>query len=200
MFALYQLLKEGRLNDSFIGLYHYRRYLTEFENYSTFVKHINRRLGHRFKSQPYFILDENRASKLLSTEDSIIVPKPNQFKCTVYEHYRLWHYIQDLDIALKTLRDTDPSYETAITQLCNQTYLYSYNLFVMPRNLFCEYAEWLFGLLERIESQISTDGRDTYQKRVRAFLAERLFNIWLNHHAQHLTVLEKEVLLFEGAW
>ena len=29
MFALYQLLKEGRLSDSFIGMYHYRRYLTE---------------------------------------------------------------------------------------------------------------------------------------------------------------------------
>jgi hypothetical protein len=199
MFALYQLLKEGRLSDPFIGLFHYRRYLTEYKKYSTLVKRFNRKLRHQFKAQPYFILNESRASALLSTEYHIIVPKPNQFKFTVYEHYSIFHHIEDLDFALETVRITDPSYEAAIMQLCNQTYLYSYNLFVMPRNLFCEYAEWLFVLLERIESKISTDGRDNYQKRVPAFLAERLFNLWLIRHANRVRLIQMDVLLFEGA-
>jgi hypothetical protein len=199
LYALYQLLEEGRLNDSYIGLYHYRRYLTEYESYSTVIKRINRKLRHRFKTQPYFILNDNRARMLLSTEDTIIVPKPNHFNCTVYEHYRLCHHIQDLDIALQIIRDADPSYETAITLLCNQTYLHSYNMFIMHKSLFFEYTRWLFALLERIESQISTEGRNTYQKRVSAFLAERLFNLWLIRQATRIKLIEKEVLLFEGA-
>ena len=124
MFALYQLLKEGRLSDSFIGMYHYRRYLTEYENYSTFVNRINRRLRHRFKAKPYFILDGSRASELLSTENHIIVPKPNHFKSTVYEHYRSCHYIQDLDIALKIVLThpmKQPSLNYVIRPICIAT-------------------------------------------------------------------------------
>ena len=46
--------------------------------------------------------------------------------------------------------------------------------------------KWLFPILVSLETQIDISDRDTFQKRVFGFLAERLFNVFFNqaHRAQ----------------
>jgi hypothetical protein len=200
LYALHQLVKEGKRDDSIIGLYHYRRYLTERVLYSKLMNLLNRMLEPRLKAIPYGIMDAERAEALLRTEHTIILPKPNRYRLTMEQQYCKHHNPVDLEVALQVVVASDPSFAQAVAQFRAQKHLYCYNLFIMRKDLFCAYADWLFDMLARIEPRISSEARTGYQKRVPAFLAERLFNIWLNHHAHRLTVLEKEVLLFEGAW
>jgi len=200
MYALYQLLKEGNLDDSFLGLYHYRRYFTEHKLYALLSNRVNRLLDPRFKARPYHVLHSSRAESLLRTEHTIILPKPICFRINMEQQYRKFHFAQDLDRALRVVLEADSSYELAIAHFRTQKYLYTYNMFIMRKSLFCEYTEWLFDMLGRIEQQIPTQARIGYQKRVPAFLAERLFNVWLNRHADRLDLIEKDILLFEGAW
>ena len=53
------------------------------------------------------------------------------------------------------------------------------NMFVMKYDDFVNYCEWLFSVLAIVEKNIDINNRDTYQKRVFGFMAERLFNIWV---------------------
>ena len=57
-----------------------------------------------------------------------------------------------------------------------------YCMFIAKYEFFDKYFEWLFPLLFEAEKRIDISGYDAQQKRVLAFLAERLLNIYVYHH------------------
>jgi len=71
--------------------------------------------------------------------------------------------------------------------------LYLYNMFIMKKDLFQEYCDWLFDILFELEKKISTKDYDSYQKRVFGFLSERLFNIWLEYKKKDQNIRIKEL-------
>lgn len=62
---------------------------------------------------------------------------------------------------------------------------YFYNMFVMRKELFHGYAEWLFSILFEVESRIDLNHHAPYQKRVFGFMAERLLTVYI-HHCQRV--------------
>jgi hypothetical protein len=57
-----------------------------------------------------------------------------------------------------------------------------YCIFIARYELFNKYFEWLFPLLFEAEKRIDVSSYDDYQKRVMAFLAERLLNVYIYHN------------------
>lgn len=53
------------------------------------------------------------------------------------------------------------------------------NIFIMKKELFEEYCEWLFTILFELEKIVDISRYDTYQSRLYGFISERLFNIWI---------------------
>ena len=66
----------------------------------------------------------------------------------------------------------------------------------MKKNLFDTYCAWLFAILSELEKRIDLTGRSVYEKRVFGFLAERLFNVWLEK--QHIRKHELNVIFLEN--
>ena len=52
-------------------------------------------------------------------------------------------------------------------------------MFVMKYDEFVKYCEWLFAVLEKVEPLIPYQYYDNHQKRVFAFMAERLINVYV---------------------
>ena len=74
-------------------------------------------------------------------------------------------------------------YDMAIQVIKNKKAIYIANILIAKKELFDEYAAWLFDILFELEKQIQPEvlKRDDYQKRAYGFLSERLTLIFINH-------------------
>ena len=68
-------------------------------------------------------------------------------------------------------------------------------MFVMKKSLFDKYCLWLFDILFALEKEIDISEYDKYNKRIYGFLAERLFNVWIDK--QKLSFKEEKISFLE---
>lgn len=158
--ALYWIWKN--VTAEYIGLEHYRRFF-----YSK----------NCFKAKP---MSERQLLKKMGKYE-VVLPVKENFKCSVYEHFKKLHYINDLEICRQLIALKYPEYLKDFDFIMSERHISVCNMFVMPKPLMDEYCEWLFGILFEAEKKIDLSGRDAYQSRVFGFLSERLFNVWLKH-------------------
>lgn len=72
-------------------------------------------------------------------------------------------------------------------------------MFLLKRDLFNNYCEWLFDILDKAEKRIVVSD-DSYQKRVFGFLSERLFNIFVLKEIKenpNLKILRTKMAVFD---
>ena len=96
-----------------------------------------------------------------------------------YEHA---HVKGDLDKLEAVVKKLHPDYSDSFTRVMNRRQLYILNMFVMKKELFNEYCEWLFSILFELEKRIDISNYSVYDARIFGFLSERLFNVWLGNH------------------
>ena len=68
-------------------------------------------------------------------------------------------------------------------------------MFVMKKEKFDEYCQWLFTILFELEKRIDISNYNQYESRVFGFISERLFNVWLEKQA--LNTKEIDVVFLE---
>lgn len=166
-------------NIDYIGLVHYRRY---FKGKTPFLN--------------YKILSENEIDKLLVNYDVILPKKRNYYIETIYTHYANAHYSKDLDMTRKIIEIKYPRYLNEFDILMKGSKASMFNMFVMKKEHFMLYCEWLFDILETLEEEIDISNYSLFQQRVFGFIAELLLNVWVN--TQKLKIKELEVVHIEG--
>lgn len=155
------------LKTDYIGLCHYRRYFGK----SIHTKDIEKKKDAIFHRPDY--------EALLAKYDVILPKKRCYYIETVRSQYEHAHYKEDLDEVERIIAEKYPSYSDAFRKVMNRRSLYSLNMFVMKKSLFDAYAAWIFTILFAAEKKIDLTDRSEYQARAYGFLAERLFNVWL---------------------
>lgn len=63
--------------------------------------------------------------------------------------------------------------------MMKRTSAHMFNMFVMKKELFDEYAMWLFDILGEVEKQIDISEYSVQEARVFGYLAERLMDVWI---------------------
>jgi len=178
--ALYWAWKNDYFKEySHVGLVHYRRY---FKGSLPFGK--------------VSILSAEEIAEIMDEYDVILPRQRNYYIESVRSHYAHAHHEKDLDILESLIRAHTPEYSAAFTEVMGGTTLHLYNMFVMKKEDFYDYMEWLFALLTLLEQHIDTKSYDAYQARVFGFLSERLFNVWIIKH--QLRVKSLPVVNLEG--
>lgn len=167
-------------NADYVGLVHYRRYF--------------RGNGEKLKGKS--ILSEENVTELLKGYDCILPKKRNYFIESIYSHYKHAHHIQDLDATREILAEDYPEYIESFDKIMSGKTLHLYNMFVMKKADVDQYCAWLFDILFKLEEKIDISTYDNYQKRVFGFIAERLFNVWIEHHK--FKIKEVPVVNLEG--
>lgn len=156
--GLYWAWKNVR-NTEYIGLCHYRR---------------------------YFLNDKNsimtRADFLpILAEYQVIVSQPVTSKQCYRDSYADAHNIHDLEAVGRAISQLYPDCFPIFEEVLASTKLYCGNLFVTTKELFDDYAAWLFSVFDAASEEIDVSTYDDYHKRVYGFLSEQLLYVWIRY-------------------
>lgn len=172
-------------NPDFIGLMHYRRFFNFSEH--QYKENIYGQIEYPFFQDNFEALfGYNEADILkLAEQFDVITVKPTYIggEGNVFTHYKKYHHIKDYKVTLKILLEKFPEFNKAVKEYNNSKYAYFTNSFIMSKDLFNKYSEWLFSILFEADKFIK-NYKDTFDNRVMGFIAERLFGVYITYLKQ----------------
>lgn len=112
----------------------------------------------------------------------------------ISEQFSNVHRTNDLNEAINLL--SAKYVKTAQTYL-QQKNGYFYNMFIMKKELFFEYCDYLFGILMKIHKKTNYDKYSFYNQRMPGFVAERLTGIFIAQKEAEKFKLKKSKVLFD---
>lgn len=191
----------------FIGTGHYRRYFTTAP--ASLMRKIGKLLlyfiGLKKKRQGLWYVGNSKKwhDKILTmneiqsfmNEFDVILPQKKKFSYSVLEQYSRRHKKEDVILTREILKEKYPAYIQSFDAVFSDFEMYSFNMFILPWHLFDSYMNWLFNVLFELEKRSDINMADKYQKRVCAFMAERLQTVWIKQN--NLKIKELPVLYFK---
>ena len=192
--AIYWMWKNVDAN--FYGMMHYRRYLS-FENRFIYklkriiyifsrifyLKQIIDKLDMKELFQIKIYNEKVMKKEIIKMSKNvineiqkydIILPKKEIFNKSVYAQYKSAHIIEHLDKLLEIIKEEYPKmYPYYEKKIKKGKEIYPLNIFIMKKQYFYKYSEFVFDVLFKLERKIEVP-LDSYQKRVFGFLSERM--------------------------
>ena len=161
--GLYWLWKN--YDAEYYGLVHYRRYFSK-----------KKKGNDPFEN----ILTRAELESLLNETDIVLPKKREYFIETLYSHYAHTFYAEHLDVTREILQERCPDYVPAFDVVMKRTHAHIFNMFVMKKELFYSYCEWLYPILFELDKRIDTSEYDAFHKRYLGRVSERLLDVWLD--------------------
>lgn len=147
------------LKADYVGLAHYRR--------------------HFGKSRDK-VLDKATAEALLKKAD-VILPKQRKYYIeNLYSHYVNTLHADPLDKTFEIVKEKYPEYYPEMQKLHTRTSAHMFNMFIMKKEHFDNYCEWLFDILGELETRVDSTQYDTFHARFYGRVSELLLDVWLN--------------------
>ena len=153
-----------------VGLVHYRRYF--------YVK------------KPFSlenVAKEADFAKLLEKYDVIVPTKRNYYIESNYDHYVHAHPAEPLDKTREIIAADYPDYLPAFDMMMKRRSAHMFNMFVMKKEQFNDYCEFIFSVLSELEGEIDISGYSVQDQRVYGYISERLMDVWLYTTKQNYT-------------
>lgn len=97
----------------------------------------------------------------------------------------------DYTLLIDTVIKKHPEYKDAVERLENEQYRYFYHMFIMRRDLFFEYCDFVFPILFEIDSKIDYKNRGTRGGRVLGYLGEFLLSIFIFHKEREGKIIKE---------
>lgn len=155
-------------NPEWIGFMHYRRHFlfkdgsaSCYENDGIYDGYLDE-IGY----------SKERVEQILEGVD-FVTTRP-QYRTSLYEHYQRNHRIKDLETAIQILKEKYPGYARAADKYLQGQKAYFCNMFIFPKELFMQYAKWIFDILFQFEKQVDISNK-------RLFISEWLTGIFIQH-------------------
>lgn len=185
-------------NPDYIGFMHYRR-------------HLNFKIEKKYSTTQWGTIHHNRLDSLyikkfgLDSENIKTVVEQydiltgnawdvtNAGSKNNYDHYATSDkklHIKDYENALKILLEKYPEYKESVKIYNASKYGYYTNIFIMKRDIFHEYAEWLFDILFELEKKTDISKYDFQEARIYGYISEWLFGIWLTYQKSRYKIKE----------
>ncbi|WP_322923961.1 DUF4422 domain-containing protein [Paenibacillus campi] len=191
--ALYMIWKNNIWADcDYIGLFHYRRILSLHEQLNNQLPNYDLFEINELKDDyAKYGLTKQQIDQHMNHCD-VLLPKPKVFPNHVYDQYAQSkdHHSEHIDYALTYIQQYCAEYMDAARNVFYGNQVSLYNMFVMRATLFRQYCDWLFPLLQYVESKVDETLFNTQELRYIGFLTERLFNVFLAYQqqSQQLTI------------
>lgn len=152
----------------YFGLFHYRRILD--------------------------ISDED-LSRAASNHVDVILPFPTIHEPDIREHHARYINESDWEAMLLALKELQPAYAEAFTEIFGQEYLYNYNIIIAKRDILADYCSWLFPILERTEQLSTPKGRERADRYI-GYIGENLLTLYFMYHKKNFHIVHTgEIML-----
>ncbi|MEA5020606.1 MAG: DUF4422 domain-containing protein [Gordonibacter sp.] len=166
----------------YYGFFHYRRYLSFSEKKFSTNLFADASFDANDKETLASIgLEESRMREIIEQYD-FVLPERGRFSndLTMREQYdiAIQHRSEDLDCVLDIISERYPHMLDAANHYLDSTSGYFCNMFIMKKDLFYSYCEWLFAILAEHEQRRDFSMYDPASFRVSGYLAERLCGIY----------------------
>ena len=142
-----------------VGLSHYRRYFYYPSSNGTFL---------------------TRKDYSLLNDQDLILPHMRDYRfINAAEHFGSQFSRKYWSVLREAVVSVSPEMETHFRIVEGRKRLHIYNMFIMKWELFDEYMDWLFKVLERCEMSLNIQVGRTQHSRMLGHYGERLLNVWL---------------------
>ncbi|MDE5697234.1 MAG: DUF4422 domain-containing protein [Lachnospiraceae bacterium] len=141
----------------YVGVCHYRRFLTSEEGYAFSEAEYER------------ILEEY---DIITTKQLVL---PGSYRNGFGAH----HKVGTLDETGRIIAEFYPEYYDTFVSLVHQNKTYFGNIMVAGKKLYDAYCEWLFTIFFELQRRIDLTFEDDYHKRVFGFISEFLLYVWV---------------------
>lgn len=174
--ALYWAYKHIKQED-YIGLCRFRRYMgkTVYTN----------------SNAADAILSEKDFAEIFKEYDCVLPKKRSIGEGNLRSQYMSVHHAKDLLTLEALIKQRFPDYYESFKLVMNMNEIYAHNMFVLKKELFDNYCDFLFNVLFDLEALIDISNYTEYEKRVFTYMGEILFNVWYVKHQPRT----KEVLM-----
>ena len=177
------------LEADYYGFFHYRRYLNFSDRKYKEDRWGNVReniLSEEMKEK--YGLSDGKIEALVSSYDLVISEEKNiasmQGKASnVYEQYQYGDalHIEDLKCVSDIVREKYPDYAEDMELYLKGKYTCFCNMYIMKKELFFEYMEWLFDILFEFEKRANMRDYSIEGRRTPGHLGERLLTLYYMH-------------------
>ena len=164
----------------YYGLVHYRRYFSK-----------SKKGNDPFEN----ILTREELEKMLDKVDMVLPKKREYFIETLYSHYAHTFHAEHMDVTREILEEMYPDYVPAFDMVMKRTHAHIFNMFVMKKELFYSYCEWMYPILFELDNRIDSSEYDAFHKRYLGRVSERLLDVWVE--TNNLQYIETPVIAME---
>ena len=161
----------------YIGFCHYRR----FFNFSkkakkfAFVKHNYK----TYKEKFFNTINPQEAYENIKDYD-IIMPATEVWDINCYDRFVHYHSKEGIDKAIEIIKKHFPEYVPYMEEYLNGKKEISGLIFIMKRELFEHWIEWIYTFSTLLEKELDLSKYDTYMTvRIFPYLAENFINFWI---------------------
>lgn len=170
------------LEADYYGLFHYRRYFSfSDKKFSTNYFADVPMETNDAATLKEIGLEPERMRKIIEQYD-FILPEQGQFVdgSTIRGQYNEspQHHPEDLSCVLEILQEKYPHMVDAANKYLDGKRGYFCNMFIMKKQIFFDYCEWLFSVLEEHEKRRDFSMYSPAAYRVSGYLAERLLGVY----------------------
>lgn len=129
-------------------------------------------------------ISDGQIIKKLENCDCLVI-KPYDLKNLQSDNCRIQYSklpkqnVKNFDILIKTIKEMYPEYSTEANRLCNDSMQYLCNMFVMKKDLFFEYSDFCFKVLQQVDKQIDSSNMDDEAARFLGYFGEFLLTIFM---------------------
>lgn len=168
----------------FYGFFHYRRYMA----FNTSVDEDEIRLDYPNGDRAKELLTGDDNIRALTKEYNLLLPRKH--KSRFYLNNK-WQYalpkaqnIKDLMFCIDKIKADYPEMRDCAREFLKERSSYYYNMFVMSKELFFPYCNWLFDILSEHEKKCDLPRNSLEAKRVSGYLGERLCSVYVKYLQQ----------------
>ena len=153
----------------YVGLCHYRRHFTLSKKHP------------KEEQSKFDVLLTTQQAKALLQENDIILPKKRKYYIeTLYKHYAHTLHVEPLNETEKIIEEKYPKYLYEFKRLNKRTSAHMFNMFIMKKEYFDAYCEWLFDILFELENRFDPAQYDSFHARYLGRVSELLLDVWIN--------------------
>lgn len=133
-------------------------------------------------------LTEDDVLRLADNDVDVVLPYPMPYEPDIEMHHKRYLSQGDWNVVLEALHQVCPQDAERVSSVLRQRYFYNYNMILAKKEVLRAYCNWLFPLLEYVETHTTPRGADR-RDRYLGYVGESLETLYFTLHKEQLNIL-----------